>query len=352
MLAQRLTTILPAMTLAEAIETTCIPRRLQAAAAHGLTRFVGRAPELASLGSALEQAGAGRGQIVAIIGEPGVGKSRLVHEFLCVPPTQSWLLLEGASVSYGKATPYFPVIELLKRYAHIEERDDPHTVRAKVTGQVLTLDETLQDTIPALLALLDAVKDVPVALLQAIAELPEEELRRGLTHLQAAEFLHETSLFPALEYTFKHPLTHEVAYDSLLQERRRAPHGRIVDAIERLHPDRLSEQVERLAHHALWGNVWEKAVTYCRQAGAKAFERSANRAAVACFEQALQALQHLPESQVTREQSIDLRFDLRQALVPLGELGRIHDALQEAERLATALDDQPRLGRALSYLSQ
>ena len=103
-------------------------------------------------------------------------------------------------------------------------------------------------------------KDVPFALLQAIAELPEEALRRGLDHLQAAEFLYETGLFPDLEYTFKHALTHEVAYGSLLQERRRELHARIVEAIETLYRDRLGEQVERLAHHAVRGELWEKAV--------------------------------------------------------------------------------------------
>jgi predicted ATPase len=100
-------------------------------------------------------------------------------------------------------------------------------------------------------------KDVPSALLQAIAEGPEDTLRRGLTHLQAAEFLYETSLFPDLEYTFKHALTHEVTYGTLLQERRKALHARIVGAIERFYPDRLTEH-ERLAHHAYRGRVGTK----------------------------------------------------------------------------------------------
>ena len=73
--------------------------------------------------------------------------------------TQGWRVLESASVSYGRATPYFPVIDLLKRYVHIDDTDDACTIRAKVTGQVLTLDEALQDTLPALLALLDALPD-------------------------------------------------------------------------------------------------------------------------------------------------------------------------------------------------
>ena len=143
-------------------------------------------------------------------------------------------------------------------------------------------------------------KDVPFVLLQAIAEPAEDELRAAIGRLQAAEFLYEAGLFPDLEYTFKHALTHEVAYGSLLQDRRRALHRQIVEAIERLYPDRLAEHVERLAHHAFRGEAWEKAVTYLRQAGAKAFARSANREAVAYFEQALTALTHLPETRETR----------------------------------------------------
>ena len=187
--------------------------------------------------------------------------------------------------------------------------------------------------------------EVPLALLQAIADVPEEVLHRGLVHLQAAEFLYETRLFPEREYTFKHALTHEVAYGGLLQERRRALHARIVAALEALAPDRLAEQVERLAHHAVRGEVWDKALTYCRQAGAKAVARAAFREAAAGFEQALGALRHLPESRDTREQAIDLRFDLRIALHPLGEYERGLDYLREAETLAEALDDQRRLGQ-------
>ena len=163
-------------------------------------------------------------------------------------------------------------------------------------------------------------KDVPFTLLQAIADVPENSLRRGLTHLQAAEFLYETSVFPDLEYTFKHALTHEVAYGSVLQDRRRALHARIVEAVEALYPDRLAEQVERLAHHAFRGEVWEKAVTYLRQAGAKALAHSAYREAVTCFEQALAALHPLPDTHQKVERAIDLRLDLRQSLFPLNEL--------------------------------
>jgi tetratricopeptide (TPR) repeat protein len=471
-----------------------------------------------------------------------VGKSRIFWEFTQSHRTQGWLILESRSVSYGKATAYLPVCDLLKAYCHIEDRDDLRTVRAKITGQILTLDEALRDTVPAVLALFEALPadspflsldplprrrrtlealkrvllresqvqhlllvfedlhwidtetqavldllveslptarvlllvnyrpeyqhgwgsktfytqlrldplphasteellqmllghdpgleplrprvmaqtqgnpffleesvrtlveagvlegergtyrlakplqsiqvpatvqavlaaridrlppeekrllqaaavigtDVPLALLQAIAECREESLRLGLTHLQAAEFLYETRLFPEIEYTFKHALTQQVAYETLLQERRRALHARIVEALESLAVERVGEQVERLAHHALRGEVWEKALAYFRQAGEKAMARSAYHEAVGYVEQALNALPQLPEMHDTREQAIDLRLALRTALQPSGNFGRILTALREAESLAEALDDSHRLAQASFFLS-
>jgi tetratricopeptide (TPR) repeat protein len=516
--------------------------RLQAAAVRGLTRFVGRHRELDYLHEAFQWAGTGHGQVVALVGEPGVGKSRLVEECLHSSRTQGWVVLESRAISYGQATPYLPVIELLKDYCGIDARDDPQRIREKVLGKVMKLDEALRPILPPVLALLDvpvddtdwsrldppqrrqrtleALKrlllresrvqplalvfedlhwidtetqalldslveslptapllllvnyrpeyhhgwgsktyytqlrldplppasagellvallggnaalqplkrlliertegnpffleesvrtlvethglvgepgayrlaqalpsiqvpatvqavlaaridrlppderrllqtaavigtDVPFALLEAIGEVTDEVLRQGLVHLQAAEFLYETRLFPEAEYTFKHALTHEVAYGSLLQERRRALHARIVEVLEALAGDRLAEQVDRLAHHALRGEVWEKAVAYCRQAGEKAMARSAYREAVGYLEQALGALPHLPETRDTREQAIDLRLALRSALVPSGDLARILAYLREAEALAEALDDPRRLGQVSRFLS-
>src|SRR5262249_3106948 len=135
--------------------------RLQAFAARGLTPFVGRQAELTALYQALEQAGARHGQVVAIIGEPGVGKTRLFHEFAHASRPQGWLLLESSSTSYGKATPYLPVIDLLKAYFQIEDRDDGRRMREKLTGRLFTLDPALGTTLPAFLALLEVpVEDV------------------------------------------------------------------------------------------------------------------------------------------------------------------------------------------------
>src|SRR5262245_47413416 len=143
----------------ELVGASAIRRRLQASAVRGLTRFVGRQQELLALQQALEQAEAGHGQIVALVGEAGVGKSRLVYEFVHAHHTPGWRVLESASVSYGKATPYFPIIDVLRRYCHIDDHDDTRTIRAKLTGQVVTLDPILQDTVPALLSLLDALPE-------------------------------------------------------------------------------------------------------------------------------------------------------------------------------------------------
>src|SRR5437899_26639 len=118
--------------------------RLQAAALRGLTRFVGRDPELEHLRRVLGQAGAGHGQVVAVVGEAGVGKSRLTYEFTHSHRVQDWLILEASSVSYGKATSYLPVIDLLKGYFKIGDRDTHREMRDKVMGRVLGLDRALE----------------------------------------------------------------------------------------------------------------------------------------------------------------------------------------------------------------
>jgi class 3 adenylate cyclase/tetratricopeptide (TPR) repeat protein len=505
--------------------------RLQAAALRGLTRFVGRDAEVEHLRRVLTQADACRGQVVAIVGEAGVGKSRLTYEFTHSHRVQDWLILEASSVSYGKATSYLPVIDLLKGYFKIGNRDDHREMREKLTGKLFTLDESLRPILPAMLALLDVPiddaawqnldppqrrqrtldavkrlllreaqvqpllvvfedlhwvdgetqtlldnlveslgsvrllllvnyrpeyehrwgsktvysqlrldslpaesakallaallgpdpgfapltqmlvkrgnpffleetlrtlvetgalagergayrltrpvdtlqipasvqtilaaridrlppeekqllqaasvigKDFSYSLLAAIAEQPDDLLRRGLAHLQEAEFVYETQLFPDLEYTFKHALTHEVTYGSLLQERRKTLHAQIVVAIERLYADRLNEQVERLAHNALRGQLWGKAVDYLRQAGVTAFERSANREAAGAFEQALLAIDHLPRTRDTIEQTVDLCLALRPCVTPLADMKRLLATVERAAPLIASLGNPRR----------
>jgi class 3 adenylate cyclase/tetratricopeptide (TPR) repeat protein len=518
-------------------------RRFEAAAARGLTRFVGRQAELEVLHQALERARTGHGQVVAPVGEPGVGKSRLCWEFRHAPREQEWLVLEAGAVPYGKTTAYLPIIDLLKTYFRVQDRAGHHEIRELIVERLLALDRSLlEPALAAFLALLDVPfedlqwdaldppqrrqrtleavkqlllresqvrpllllledlhwidsetqavlnllveslstsrilllvnyrpeyqhdwgrksyyselrvtalplesaeelldallgedrsleplrrlliertegnaffleecvrtlietkalegeggayrlvadaraihvpatvqallaaridllpvqqkhllqaasvigKDVPIALLEAIVEEDEQDLRKGLADLQAAEFLYETSLFPDAEHTFKHALTHDVAYGSLLQERRRALHARIVQAIEALYPERLAEQVERLAHHALRAEAWEKAWRYARQAGDKASSRSAFREGAGWLEDALGVLARLPQAADVLAQAIDLRFELRNLLFALGEHGRILEHLQEAERLARALGDERRLGWVGAYMS-
>jgi class 3 adenylate cyclase len=131
--------------------------RIQVAAGRGLTRFVGRDVELEQLRRAQQLAARGQGQVVALVGEAGVGKSRLVREFVHSQNTVECLVLESKSVSYGRATPYLPVIELLRDYFNVNIHDSTQSIRERMTGKVLALDASLQDTIPPMLDLLDAL---------------------------------------------------------------------------------------------------------------------------------------------------------------------------------------------------
>ncbi|MGH2670891.1 MAG: ATP-binding protein, partial [bacterium] len=167
--------------------------RLQASGARGLTRFVGRDAEMEQLRQAAEEIRRGRGQLVAVVGEPGVGKSRLYYELIHSHHTHGWLTLESGSVSYGKATPYLPLADLLRNYFKIESRDDVRAIRAKVTGHLLTLDEALKETIPPVLWLLDAVpEDSPLLALD-----PADRRRRALAAVKVV-LLRENQVQPLL----------------------------------------------------------------------------------------------------------------------------------------------------------
>jgi class 3 adenylate cyclase/tetratricopeptide (TPR) repeat protein len=504
--------------------------RFHAHAARGLTKFVGRTSEMARLGDALDLARRGRGQVVAMVGEPGVGKSRLFWEFSHSHRTTGCLVLEAASVLYGQATTYFPVIELLRSYFQIEPRDDVRKIREKVTGKLLSLDRALEAALPASLAILDVPvedeqwtrldppqrrlrtldavkrlllreshvqplvvvfedlhwidsetqnvlekliesvptapmlvlvtcrpeyqhlwgskiyyrqlrldalptasaeelleallgsdpslaslkqlliartegnqffleesvrtlietkvlagecgayrltrapeslripptaqailaaridrllpedkrllqaaavvgKDVPLALLQAIADDPADPIHESLTRLQAAEFLYETQVFPEVEYTFKHALTHEIAYAGMTNDRRRALDASIVEAIERRAGDRLTEHIERLAHHAFRGEVWSKAAAYLLQAGEKASHRCAHRQAVVELERALVALAHQPEGPERLKSFVAAKVLLQGRLTALGELEAALCHARDALKVADAVND-------------
>jgi DNA-binding NtrC family response regulator/tetratricopeptide (TPR) repeat protein len=231
----------------------------------------------------------------------------------------------------------------------VQALEVPATVRAILVARI----DRLAPEDKRLLQIASALgKDVPFALLKLIAEVPEESLRSRLEALEAAEFIDETGLHPDLAYSFKHELTHSAAYSTLAEDERRALHARIVSAIEHAYPDRLAEQVERLSRHAVRGETWAAAASYLHQAGRKALARSANREAAEYFEKALEALGHCPETRETLQRAIDLRFDLKASLIPLGAFERIVAHLRDAEAAARRLDDPHRLGQFCVHMCQ
>jgi transcriptional regulator with AAA-type ATPase domain/tetratricopeptide (TPR) repeat protein len=242
-------------------------------------------------------------------------------------------------------------LEELARAVREQGGEATPTVPGTIQGVVLGRIDRLPPEDKRLLQIAAVVgKDVSPAIMELAADVPADALRDGLARLTRAEFLDETGTSAETEYTFRHALTHDVAYGSLLPEWRRDLHVRIVDAIERLHTDRLDDHIERLAHHALHGEIFPEALGYLRRAGLKAITRAAHREAVLWFEQALTAVARTPESRPRAELAVDLRLDLRASLVSLGELDRSLAYLAEAESLATALDDQRRLGRVFGLL--
>lgn len=513
--------------------------RLQALATRGMTQFVGRENEMDQLRQTLGRAHAGHGQILAIVGEPGVGKSRLIQEFIHPKHTQNWRILEARAVSYGAAASYLPVTEFLKGYFQLATSDDPLAIREKVTSKLLSLDDALLSTLPALLTLLglppddlqssasdppqrrqrtlEAVKrllfresevqpllivledlhsidpetqvlidglidglptvrilllvnfrpeyrhdwasktyytqvridplvpdragellntlvgndiglepikrfliektggtpffleesvralvetgvlsgkpagyratksisnlkipvtiealltsridrltaldkrllqaaavvghQVPRNILQAVGELSPDAFRDSLKRLQASEFLYETNLFPDIEYTFKHALIHDAAYQMLSADRRRTLHAAALAAGEQLYADKMLEKADWLAFHAFRAQAWSRAVIHLQAAAALEIARAANRGAVQHLENALIAIDHLPAEERTTL-AIDLRIALRHALTPLGRVQQTLDYLGAAELLATELNDRSRLGRVVSF---
>jgi predicted ATPase len=210
-------------------------------------------------------------------------------------------------------------------------------------------------TVQAMLAVrIDRLEPEAKRLLRAVSGVSSSALEAMLSRLQAAELLYAVGVFPDPEYTFSHALTHDVAYGGLLQEQRRALHAAIVETIEGLYPERLTEHVERLAEHAYRSGIREKAAQYAWQAGRKTQALAAHREAAAHFERALIAQRAVVESAETEKElqaAVDLRLEMRTSLIPLGNLRRVHEVLLEAEELAGVLGDRLRLGHVNNYLA-
>jgi class 3 adenylate cyclase/tetratricopeptide (TPR) repeat protein len=192
-------------------------------------------------------------------------------------------------------------------------------------------------------------QDVPFSLLRSICGLTDEVLRRRLGNLQAAEFLYPTQLFPELQYSFKHSLTRDVAYSGVLRDRRRAIHSRVLNAIETVYADRLTEHVERLAYHAERGAIWDKALEYLQRSGLKAYSLYAHADAARFFERALKILEKLPETPDNLRQAVDLRFELRNALLPSFETDRILRSLDELDPILARLGDKQRSAQYAAF---
>jgi tetratricopeptide (TPR) repeat protein len=192
---------------------------------------------------------------------------------------------------------------------------------------------------------------VPRRPLAAVSALPESQLAEYLSDLQTSEFLYESDLFPELKYTFTHALTKEVVYNALLHERRTALHAAIMNAIETIAGENLSEHIESLAYHAYQGEIWERAVRYLQEAGAKAMSRSAFLEASSAYERALVSAERLPDSRENVERQIDLHLEARNVLFLLGDLPRVGEHLQRAEALAEKLGDETRTARVLNFLN-
>lgn len=514
--------------------------RIQALAARRMTKFVGRAEQIETLRRKAAQAHAGRGQVVALMGEAGIGKSRIVLEFIHSDALTGWQVLEAGSVSYGKATAYLPIADLLTRYFDIHTRDDEARVRDKIAQKLKTLGEeripaqlpffiaalgmvvsdaawaklmpierqrgmfdalrrlliresqrkplclvfedlhwvdaethafldTFLDSIPGarilmvvdyrpehrnrwasrsyfaelrleplpatsagelldmLLgseselnplkqALIDLTEGNPLFLEESVRSLVETGMLTGtpgqrhalgsllsgfvprtiealvssridrlpaetkeilqcaavigyeislavlelvarhrgtiedrVRELQAAELLYEKTLFPETVYSFKHAITREVVYATLTREKKRTLHAETARAIVTVAEGRLEEHVERVANHAQIGELHDMALEYLERAGTKAYGLYANQEAAEYFERAITVLRHLPESPAMLERAVDVRFELRNALIALSELDRIRTCLEEIEAILARLGDNVRGTRHAAF---
>jgi class 3 adenylate cyclase/tetratricopeptide (TPR) repeat protein len=194
-------------------------------------------------------------------------------------------------------------------------------------------------------------REFGLRLLRRVAEATDR-LERALADLKSLEFVYEKAAFGDVEYVFKHALTQDVAYESILQARRRELHARIGAGMEELYADRLDERADELAHHFTRGEVWLRAARYCRQAGDRAAALCVDAKAVELYERALDALGRLPETPETARLGIEARLALRAPLWRGGHPDRLFALFQEAEQLAARHDLGDRLDTIYAFLVQ
>ena len=524
----------------ELLEAGEVETRIEAAVRKGLTRFVGRKREIAALKEAFKKAQSGSGQVVGIVGEAGVGKSRLVLELRETLPLEEYTYLEGQCLHYGGSMAYLPFLDILRSYLDIKEGEREFVIKKEMTEKITQLDEKLEDILPPLHDILslkvedeeylklepqqrrertfEGIRDLLIResenrplilaiddlqwidrtseelldyligslasahilmmllyrpeythqwgsksyytqiwvdqlstttsaeLVQSMLEegevVPElrelilnraagnplfmeefthtllengsiqkkdhqyvltrsasdiqvpdtiqgiiaarmdrleenlkrtmqvasvigrdfayrilqtiagmgEELKSYLTNLQGLEFIYEKSLFPELEYIFKHALTQEVAYNSLLLKRRKEIHERIGKAIEELYPDRLEEFYEMLAHHYSGSENLEKAYHYLELSGDKATRSYSAWEAFRFYKEAIKVLSKLPDTEENKRRGIEVRLSMATPMMVLVYPEDSLQILQEGERLSKELGDERSLANIYSSI--
>ena len=518
----------------ELVEASEVATRIEAAAAKGLTRFVGRTREAEGLKDAFEKARSGSGQVVGVVGEAGVGKSRLLLELRNMLSAGESTYLEGQCLQYGSSMAYRPILGILRSYFDIKEGDQEADIKKNMEKRILQLDENLKSTFPPFQEILslevedaaylkvepqekrmrtfEAVRDLLVResqdrtvvlaiedlhwidrtseefldyligwlanarilliflyrpeyihkwgsksyynkigldqlstktsteLVQSILEgaevVPElselilkraagnplfmeefthtllengsiqrkdnqfilsktfaeiqvpdtiqgiiaarmdrlqdtlkrvmqvasvigrefafrilrtitgmrEELKSHLLNLQGLEFISEKQLFPELEYIFKHALTQEVAYNSLLLKRRKEIHEKIGRAIEEIYPDRLEEYYELLSYHYTRSDNTEKALEYLDRANQKVARVSAMEEAKAYFDKAMELLDSLPETELNQRRRISVLEKQWSVFMLLFKYPEYYGLLTRYEPAAVRSDSQELLG--------
>ena len=220
----------------------------------------------------------------------------------------------------------------------------PKQVRLVVAQRL----ERLSDRAKRLVAVAAVVgREFDFAVLERASGLGEAETAEGVEELVRRRVLHGVEE----HFDFTHDRIREVAYAQILPPRRKLLHGLVAKALEEVYAENLEPHYAALGIHYRAGEVWNKAVAYLRQAGQKAGTHSANREAVMYFEQALEALGHLPKNRETLELAVDLRLDLQPPLNTLREVGRIVEYLSQADSISEALGDKRRRGSIAAGLT-